>query len=245
MDKELKREYKREIREIKKQNLETLSLLLKYGVEDMIESIDNIDKNMKVLDEVHAITVEEKMLLNFIKRNLKKIDSNELDKVLDLLDEINEKTVAYYYYLMDNIGVDMIKEKQYRGLETIIETEKYRKEVFGLTLCMDDVINYLNYDESFWSYILPRTIRIDDEELRQVNIKCDINEVIEDIKVFVPNVINLKTAKINIHEFTHAYDIFKMIGIQYLDKDYEEIAVRNENDFEANYVNQKVKRRFG
>lgn len=244
MNRELKKEYKREIREIKKQNLETLSLLLKYGVEDMIETIDNVEKNAQILDEFHAISVEEKMLLNFIKRNLKRIDSNELDKMLEILDEINEKTVDYYYYLLDNNVADAVKEKQYRGLETITETEKYRKEVFGLTLGMDDVINYLNYDESFWAYILPRTIRIDDEELRQVNIKCNLNEVIEDIKVFVPNVINLETAKINIHEFTHAHDIFNMIGVKYLDKDYETIAVRNENEFESNYVNQKVKRRF-
>lgn len=245
MNRELKKEYKREIREIKKQNLETLSLLLKYGVEDMIETIDNVEKNAKILDEFHAIAVEEKMLLNFIKRNLKRIDSNELDKMLDVLDKINEKTVDYYYYLLDNNVVDTVKEKQYRGLETIVETGKYRKEVLGLTLGMDDIINYLNYDESFWTYILPRITRIDDEELRQVNIKCNANEIIEDIKVFVPNVVNLETAKINIHEFTHAYDIFKMIGFQYLERDYEEIAVRNENEFELNYVNQKTKRRFG
>ena len=42
------------------------------------------------------------------------------------------------------------------------------------------------------------------------NIKQDNNCLI-DIKVFVPNVINLETAVINVHEFKHAYDLWKLI----------------------------------
>lgn len=245
MDKNLKREYKKEIREIKKQNLETLRLIFKYSLENMVESVDNIEQSVQLLEEVNAITIEEKRLLNYIKRNLKKIDENELDRVLDSLDQINEETIEYYYYILDNIGTDMSIEKIYRQLQTLTDTEKYRKEVYGLTLNMKDIVKYLDYSASFWSYILPRTTRTDNEEFYQINIKCDKQETIKDIRVFVPHITSLETAKINIHEFKHAHDIYNMLGFPYVEKDYESIARTEEKQFENKYVNQKVKRYFG
>lgn len=241
MNKELKKEYKKEIREIKKQNLETLLLTLKYSIENMIEHEKTIDQSMQTLEEVHQIINEEKILLNFIKRNLKKIDEIELDRILDLLDELNEKTIKYYYYLLDNFDIDRAMDKE---VETLIDTDKYRKEVYGLTIGMKDVISYLNYPSEFWTYILPRTTRLNEESWYQVTIKCDEEEKVRDMRVFVPNIINLETAKINIHEFKHAYDMYRILGIPYLEKDYEEVAKREEQIFENDYVGQKIKKHF-
>ena len=241
MNRELKKEYKKEIKEIKKQNFETLLLTLKYSVETMIESVDGINQSMQVLEDVYQIINEEKRLLNFIKVNLKKIDANELDNLLDSLDELNEETIKYYYHLLDNITCDKLLEKNYRRISTLLDTDKFRKEIFGLCLSMKDIIKYLDYSPEFWEYILPRTTRIDEESFYQVNIKCDAQE----IRVFVPNIINLETAKINIHEFKHAYDMYRILGIPYFKDDYEASARKEEEKFENDYVHQKVKKYFG
>lgn len=245
MDKELKREYRKEISEIKKQNLETLLLILKYSIQNILESIDNTKQSITVLKEVYAIINEEKVLLNFIKENLNQINSNSLDKILDTLDEVNDKTIEYYYYLLENIDVNVDIEKQYRRLNTLIDTPKYRKEVYGLTLTMEDVAEYLNYSIAFWEYILPHTIKTKNEEFYGVYPKIDKHKIVKDMKIIVPEIIDLKTAKINIHEFKHAYDMYTLLESPYIEKDYEVEARAEEEQFEMEYVGKKVKRYFG
>ena len=245
MNKELKREYKKEISEIKKQNVETLLLVLQYSILNILEATDNTKQSMEVLKEVRAITNEEKKLLKFIKNNINRMNSDSLDKMLDILDEVNEKTTQYYYYLLDNSSANMNIEKRYRRLETLIETSKYRKEVYGLTLGMKDIVKHLNYSTSFWTYILPHTIITENEEFYGVYLRIDEQKIVRNIRVIVPEITNLKTARINIHEFKHAYDMYNLLDIAYIEKDYEEVAKWEEERFEIEYVEEKVKRYFG
>lgn len=238
-----RREFKSEIREIKRQNLETLSLFLKYCVENMASSISSIDRSMQVLEEVNQVISEEKNLLNFIKRNLKLIDSSELDKMLDMLDDLNEKTVMYYYELLDRCKSDSDIANKYQNLTTLTETDEYRKQVLSLALDIENVKEYLGIGKSAWEYINKRVISTEDEEFYGVNIKMN-NDVVEDFKVFVPPIKNLETARINVHEFKHAYDVCKMLGIPFLESDYEGIAKKSEEEFEKVYINNKVKKYF-
>lgn len=245
MNKSLKWEYKKEIREIKGQNRELLFKVLNYSTTTMCMEPLTIDENLLLFLEVKDIVKEEKRLLNFIKRNLDKINEDEVDRVLDLLDGVNEETVKYYYYLLDNVEADFTAEKKFRQLETLIDTQVYRKEVYGLTLSMTDIADYLNYSSSFWEYILPRLTRTEEEEFYGVNIRCNEQNIIEDIRVFVPPITNLATAKINVHELTHAHDMYQMLGRTYTEGDYESISREQEKHFEDTYMGQKVKKQFG
>ena len=63
-------------------------------------------------------------------------------------------------------------------------------------------------------------------------------EILVDIKVFVPKVVNLKTALINIHELKHAYDLYGLLGKKIADDNefYEKEAKKFEKRFETEYM---------
>jgi len=246
MNKKEQKEYKKEIKEIKFQNLETLFLIFQYSMLNVLESIDNYDKSKKILKDYYNIAREEAMLLRFIESNLTQIDSNELDKVLDMLDEVNEKTVLYLYGFLEDKELDRRSSFfiEYLRFKSLIDTEQYRKEVLSLALSLEDIKHYLSVNNKMWKYIMERTIVTDDESFYGVNIKIN-NNIVEDFKVFVPHIVNLQTAKINVHEFTHAIDVYKMLGLTYNEVDYEKIAKDTENEFEKEYIKHKLKQNFG
>ena len=61
-------------------------------------------------------------------------------------------------------------------------------------------------------------------------IKRNKNNTIKEVKIIVPNIISEKTLLINIHEYTHAYEIYKRIGTIYEEdiKCEEQLAKKNE-----------------
>lgn len=242
MTKELLQKYKKEIKNMQKENKDNLLLVVDCGIENMIFSDESIDDSLLIMEDSYLIKKEQAKLLKFLRQNLKKIDSNELDKVLTTLKTVSQKTVddQCYRLLSDNEQV-----KKIDGLQTVTDTDQFRKEVYGLTLKMNDIVKYLNYPSSFWAYILPRIIRTDEEKVHGIYVKCDEEEIVKDIKLYIPHIINLNTAKINIHEFRCAYDIYQMLNGVYVDGDYENSDEIIEEGFENNYLKQKVKKQFG
>lgn len=243
MDKKLQLEYKKEIDEIKWLNLETLFLISQYALQNIIESADNYALSKWVVTSYIKVMREETVLLNFLKRNLDKIDARELDNILDMLDEANENTMMYFYGFLDNIQENLDFFKKYSFFKKITDTDKYRKEIYGTTLNLSHIQEFLGIKNKTWENLKKRTIITEDESLFGVNIKLDDN-IIEDIKIFVPPIKNLKTAMINVHEFRHAYDICQMTGLEYIDSDYEVIARKSEKEFEDKYIKKKVKQYF-
>lgn len=244
MNKEIQREYKKELRNIKLQNIETLFLISYYAVSNILKSFDEYEKNKGVIYNYYKIAKEEAKLLTYLKNNLERIDSNELDKVLDMLDEINEQTTLYYYGFLDNIENSPAFCRKYSNLQKLIDTEIYRKKIFCTALDKNSIKEYLKIPNQTWEYISKRTTITEQEEFYGVNIKMDENKV-DDMKIFVPPIINLETAKINVHEFKHAYDVYEMIGLEYIDNNAEEVARDSESIFENVYLRDKVKQYFG
>lgn len=63
----------------------------------------------------------------------------------------------------------------------------------------------------------------------------DDNEVLIDIKLLVPEIIDEDTLLVNIHEFTHAFELFQKLGHKYIEnvpyseklaKDNEKIYIK-------------------
>lgn len=107
----------------------------------------------------------------------------------------------------------------------------------------DVIKNFLSFPEDFWIYITPKIRFVDSlgdekEIIYEALMHFDLNDCLDDIRVFVPFVINLKTALICIHEFKHAYDLFNLLGkkVLILDDIFEKDARDKENEFIKKYV---------
>ena len=71
-------------------------------------------------------------------------------------------------------------------------------------------------------------------------INKDQNDIITGVRIIVPNIINTDTLLINIHEYTHAYEIYKRIGEKdNLNQEQEETKARqNEALYLKKIINQ-------
>ncbi len=107
----------------------------------------------------------------------------------------------------------------------------------------DMIKEFLNYDDSFFTYIGTRIKRLDSTKNKDASYfygtypKCDSQGVVLDIVVCVPYIIDAQTAFINVHELQHAHDIFEVLG-KPLDKsreEYEQIAHEKEVQFKKHY----------
>ena len=75
-----------------------------------------------------------------------------------------------------------------------------------------------------------------------VLMRFDDNNRLSDIRIYVPIIVDLKTALINIHEFKHAHDLYLKLGEEINNEEDLEITARNqEKDFIDNYVKVKIK----
>ena len=112
----------------------------------------------------------------------------------------------------------------------------------------EDVVAFLDYPEEFWEYVTPRIRKVDstipgNEIFYATLLKFDKKDknIIRDIKVMLPHIIDLKTACINIHELKHAYDMYKKLN-QYVDDSdpkYESDAIAMEEKFKVKILKAK------
>lgn len=133
-----------------------------------------------------------------------------------------------------------------KNFETLTETDEFKFMVNGLNLTINDVKNYLNYGNDFWNYIKDKTKVIKnpysnyDLKMNYYGIWYDFNEDKEITKLIIciPEIIDLKTAQIAIHEFILAHDIYS----GNIKEDYilEEFAKQEKNKFKNDYLKKKI-----
>lgn len=248
---------KKEIKNIRIMNIEQNVLTLKYIIEAYIHSFIVFGFNNTITDyvkriwnEIKQIVKEEQSIHKYLINNSQKINFSEALKLLDKLDDLNKATILYYYESLDDILNACDTKCEYRAtlspkeFSTLIETDEYKIESAGLTIDFDNIKEFLDYPEDFWNYIKPRLIQVGlfvEDNNYQVLIIED-EGILKDMRVIVPNVINLESACINIHEFKNAYELYKRLG-QKLDEsekntDYDSINLGNE------FVNSYVLKRF-
>ena len=249
---------KEDINSIKFQNIEETLFMFNYWLNAYVDSILTFGINSAVTKDIldfwkefKNIILEEKNILNFLLKNYSLIDIDEANNFICELDDLNEETVNYYYKFLDDVNIACNMELEWKAkrpiksFDTLIESDKYHKKMYGLMLSFKDIKNYLGYEEKFWDWVDSKVYIIDsrDEEDKVfygVNIKNN-NKTIEDIKVFVPKIINLDTALVNVHEFKHAYDLWNLIGKEISDEEYYENSAREcENEFKNKYLVKKL-----
>ena len=110
-------------------------------------------------------------------------------------------------------------------------------------LLKKDIKDYLNYEEDFWNYIKDKIKIIKnpyvdyDLKMHYYGVWYDYNQDKELTKLIIciPDIVDLKTSLIAIHEFRHAHDIY--IGTSLDDSKLEEIATLEEK----NYLKKKLR----
>lgn len=252
MNKEESYSLKKDIFLTKIQNIEELCLVNWYAINALVGSILSYSykhpiakESLKIMWEYRHIIMEENYYLNILKQNFRSINKEQWDIFLNMLDEVNEETLKYYYNCIDSIEDANITKQEYRShrpiksFKTIVETDIYREYLCGLLLTEKEVDSYLNYPEAFTTYIKSRILYVKGIEWYGVYPQIQNNKVVN-IKVLVPNVVDIKTAMIYVHEMTHAYDMYTLLESEYVEKNYEEKAKESEKVFKESYFKQKV-----
>lgn len=250
--------FKDDVRSIKMQNVFEILTMFNYCLNAYMNSVfvfginSNVSKDViSSWKEFRKIIKKEKNILNFLLNNYKKINIDEVNNFICELDDLNEETVQYYYKYLDGIddacdmGVEWKAKRPVKYFDTLIENCLYDNKMIGLILSFNDIKNHLGYEKKFWNWVDNKVYIVDskeeeDKDFYGVNIKCN-SKKIEDIKVFVPKIINLETALVNVHEFKHAYDLWKLIGKEMVyDEYYENSARECENEFKNKYLVKKL-----
>ena len=93
------------------------------------------------------------------------------------------------------------------------------------------------YDSSFFDFINPRVSYFPYTE-DFCPWACfpifDPDNILVDIKIIVPNIVDQKTLLINIHEFYHAYELYSELGLIY--QENLDIREKNAKDIEVKYL---------
>ena len=255
-------ELRKDLKNIKKENLNSLLLvsyysifqylreLIKYGSSSKIAN-----SNKELLKEFFMILKEENMYLNILIKNINVLKENEVYALIDKLDVLHDKMIEFIYNTLDDLEDAYELGREYRAtipnknFKTILETDEYRKEIVRLILGESVIKEYFNYPEEFWNYIKNRiTLLHEDVESRDefygVYPKITEENILIDLKIYIPKILDLKTLLINIHELNHAYILYTKLNQKFEDIDYEILAKQEEKDFLNNYFEPVYTRTF-
>lgn len=224
----------KELKENKHLNrLEVLSLAKSYlpiyittnDKEYRKELLTNLKKYLLVVRKENAY-------LTYLINNFDKIrDFEGLDTILNNIDIINEDNYKHFEAL----------EEKY--ISNILSDDSLEKEIIGLTLSKEDLVNYYHKNDAIY-YLLEHS-KVLDTNLEDTSFyECFPiikEDKLEEIKVCVPPINNLKSMLINIHEYKHGIDLYPYLGKKYQDLDYEVLARNEEINFQKTLSLKKGK----
>lgn len=254
-----------EIKDMKGGSYEQMALITYYSLSSYFKSLltfgghSTVTKdNLNVIKEMFNILKKERQLLNFILEHIEEFEVDAVCNVVNILDDLNDKTVEYYYNVIEDIEVacDMNDEKRGRrprkGFPTLIQSDSYSNEVIALAETKDNIKTFLGFEEEFWNYIEKheyslRTTPELAQEVAYVTYLVDENHNVAGMKLLVPEVVDLSTALLAIKLYQQAYDIYKMIGFKYdshMIEDYTEKQAKYQSDylFSKDKINLKKKK---
>lgn len=251
---------KKDIKEIKIENILAKIMMCKEYIFLLIivlirKGLSNnyLEELIKIKDEYMAILSEENKLLNIILKNGINKDITSIDDLIGKLNDLADTTITYYYSLLDDIEKEIEFNRSYpyrrlpKSFKTLIETDEFKLMAHGLSLTIEDIKKYLGYNDDFWNYIQDKTKIIKDPyldydlKMHYYGVWYEFNERKELTKLIIciPEIVDLKTAQIAIHEFRHVHDIYTS-KIQE-DSILEDIAKQEEDKFKTNYLKKKIK----
>ncbi len=219
------------IENMKKGEFEQMCLVTYYSLSAYFKSLFTFGTkssvardSLQVIKEMFGIMKEERILLNHMLRN---IDSINIDAVYDIvteMDELNDKTIEYYYEVLGEFDDAVLMGDERRGIRprknfsTLTQTDSYATEIVALFENKDKIKSFLGYEEDFWEYIkdMDRGHDVFSAEVADgvsyVTSLRDENGNVAELKGFIAPVVDLSTALVAIKYYKRAYDLYKSIG---------------------------------
>lgn len=223
-----------DIQDMKNGSIEEMWLVTFYSLSSYFQSLfsfgykSKVTKdNLNVIKEMFNILRTERKLLNYILKNLDTFNIESTEQVIALLDDLNDRTLEYYYNVIDDIedAAELKDEncgiRPNKDFSTLLQTNSYTNEVIALALDKNMVKGFLGYEDEFWMFVnnidyKTMEAQIDlAEKLTYVAPIYDKNGIVVDVKFYVPEVIDLPTALLAIQTYQKIYDVYKHIGKKY------------------------------
>ena len=160
--------------------------------------------------------------------------------------ELNDKTVEYYYEVIEEIedAVDMGEER--RGIRpvkhfpTLIQSSSYANEVKGLALNKQAIRDFLGYEKEFWDYIssMDNTdVIVSYEVAKNIAYANPLyngeTSLVTGVKMYIPEIADLSSALLAIQTYEKAYSIWKCLGKEYVPIEF---AFERQEEFEKTYL---------
>ena len=248
---EKKQEVTEDIKAMKKGSYEQMLLITMYGLGSYFKSLfkfgnsDVTRDNLNVIKEMFNILKTERELLNFILKNMDRFEISSTQDVVQMLDELNDKTVEYYYEVIEEIedAVDMGEES--RGIRpvkhfpTLIQSNSSSNEVKALAINKQAIREFLGYEEEFWTYIkdMDKTdVRVPyegHEALSHAFPLYDGDDIVTGLKMYIPEISDLASALLAIQTYEKAHSIWKCLGKKYVPIEF---AFERQEEFEHTYL---------
>ncbi len=265
MDKWERRELREDMRINKSDNHALMVEFLGLWIQAIINSVftfgimsDATKESLKLIKEFIKIANAENDLYYYLYKHSKPTENEVVGAYIDDLFTQNRKTFDYYMNCLDNILVACDLKKEYRivrdkkNFATLIESNEYYAKLLEILIDEDDLLDYLGVSKEFLNFVNEdnlKTIYIDYNKLNErefigVNYKLDDNGLIKDLKLYVPSVISLETARIYIYVVYSAFELFKRMGQMISDEDIlniSEEAKKKMEEYEIKYHEQEKK----
>ena len=222
-----------DIKGMKSGSIEQMALVTYYSLSSYFKALlafgrkSNVTKdNLRVIKEMYHILRKENALLNFILRNVDRIDVDAASNVVEMLDSLNDKTVEYYYDVIEEVEDACECNEERRGsrprknFPTLTQTDSYEKEVIALGENLDSLKSFLDYEPEFWSFIKPytRTANVNLELMSGMFYVVPITDqdnIVCGVSLLAPEVVDLKSALLAIQIYEKAYRIYQLRGKTY------------------------------
>jgi hypothetical protein len=251
-DSDKKEELEKEIRDMRSGSYEEMWLITVYGLSSYFKSLfsfgfkSNVTKdNINVIKEMFNILFTERKMLNFMLKNLDKFHLNSTADVIKMLDELNDKTVEYYYHIIEDIETACECGQEFRGTRprkdfpTLTQSDSYASEVVALSLNKKSIREFLGYEEEFWKFIEGKDncdIKVSEEAAKAMAYAIPLSNgdnIVHDVKFMIPEVVDLSTALLAIQTYQKVYALYKRIGMPIV---REEINKEKTEQFEIDYL---------
>lgn len=211
-----------------------------------------VKETFKTIQEIRKINKAENSIYAYLTKHAHVAYNDAVGVYLEELFELSEKTFDYYLTFLDEILVacDLKQEhriiREKKDFQTLIESNEFFSKLLEVLIDENDILEFIEATKSFLDFFDEHNLRViyidfnneQEKEFIGVNYKVDNKGLIQDIKLYVPEVINLETAKIYLYTCYQAFKVYQKMNSSLSDDEIEKINIEAKdkmNDFEIAY----------
>lgn len=214
--------------------------LLKFGISNEVTK-----DTIRIYKQLKEIQENEDEIFNFLRKNAINIDEIATDNLIRKLDDLNVKTIEYYYEAYGDIltACDLKNEiyakHKNKDFKTLNETDTYKIVTASLLITFEDIKQILGFEQEFWKYIEHRIVFKNSYTNTKytIDIKLDENNHTKDFKIIAPTIVDIHSVKKCIELLEYAYVIYTYIGREIDDEEISNIP-------EEERINEYILKKF-